>query len=596
VSEQGASVNAEQSRKHWQERLRVLKPHSGQWLSGTVLLSWLAGSMLIAQAWLLARIVNAVVFDAQDLSAQQGSLWALLGVFLLRAVLIWAAEQAAFEAAAQVKSRLRSDLLAAVHARGPARLPQSHAGLVDTLVDGVEALDAYYARYLPTMSLVVWLPLSLLVFVFVSDGLSALILLLTAPLIPLFMMLVGRGAERRNQQQWASLNRLGTHLLDMIQGLTTLRLFNASRREAKAVANLAEQYRQRSMSVLRIAFLSSFVLEFFATVSIAIVAVMIGFRLYFGEMDFQHGFFVLLLAPEFYLPLRNLGTHYHARMQAIAAIEQIEALRGTGLLPGDQGFADTFHACDVAPQDEAGSPLLRLRGLQQCYPDGRQGLAGVDLDLHRGELLVVVGESGAGKSSLMQAILGFLPLRQGRIEVDPRLRVNGLANWQEHCLWLPQQPWFTAATLAANLRLADPQASDAQMLAVLSRCGLADWLATLPQGLATRIGEGGQVMSGGQAHALAMARALMKPAELWLLDEPAARLDVSHEAAMIALLREVKRDRCIVVIAHRLDLLRAADRIALMVGGRVEAVGTHEELLQCAPEYVELLRAAEWRL
>jgi ATP-binding cassette subfamily C protein CydD len=222
VSEQGASVNAEQSRKHWQERLRVLKPHSGQWLSGTVLLSWLAGSMLIAQAWLLARIVNAVVFDAQDLSAQQGSLWALLGVFLLRAVLIWAAEQAAFEAAAQVKSRLRSDLLAAVHARGPARLPQSHAGLVDTLVDGVEALDAYYARYLPTMSLVVWLPLSLLVFVFVSDGLSALILLLTAPLIPLFMMLVGRGAERRNQQQWASLNRLGTHLLDMIQGLTTL--------------------------------------------------------------------------------------------------------------------------------------------------------------------------------------------------------------------------------------------------------------------------------------------------------------------------------------------------------------------------------------
>jgi len=173
--------------------------------------------MLIAQAWLLSRVVNAVVFDAQELSAQQGSLWALLGVFLLRAVLIWAAEQAAFEAAAQVKSRLRSDLLAAVHARGPARLPQSHAGLVDTLVDGVEALDAYYARYLPTMSLVVWLPLSLLVFVFVSDGLSALILLLTAPLIPLFMMLVGRGAERRNQQQWASLNRLGTHLLDMVR-------------------------------------------------------------------------------------------------------------------------------------------------------------------------------------------------------------------------------------------------------------------------------------------------------------------------------------------------------------------------------------------
>ena len=594
MSELGASLDAEHARKHWQQRLRALAAQRAM-LRGAVLLSWLAGSLLIAQAWLLARIVNAVVFDAQNLSSQQVSLWTLLGVFLLRSLLIWAAEQAAFEAAAQVKHRLRSDLLAAVHARGPARLLASHADLVNTLVDGVEALDAYYARYLPTMSLVVWLPLSLLVFVFVSDGLSALILLLTAPLIPLFMMLVGRGAERRNQQQWASLNRLGTHLLDVIQGLTTLRLFNASRREATAVANLAEQYRQRSMSVLRIAFLSSFVLEFFATISIAIVAVMIGFRLYFGEMDFQHGFFVLLLAPEFYLPLRNLGTHYHARMQAIAAIEQIEALRDTGLLAGEQGFAETFHASAVAPQQEAGSALLRLRDLQQCYPDGRQGLAGVDLDLHRGELLAVVGESGAGKSSLMQAILGFLPLRQGRIEVDPRLPANDLADWQAHCLWLPQQPWFAAATLADNLHLADAQASDAQMRSVLARCGLADWLATLPLGLATQIGEGGQAMSGGQAHALAMARALLKHAELWLLDEPAAHLDVSREAEMIALLGEVKRDRCIVVITHRLDLLRAADRIALMVGGRVQAVGTHEELLQCAPEYVELLRAAEWQ-
>ena len=195
----------------------------------------------------------------------------------------------------------------------------------------------------------------------------------------------------------------------------------------------------------------------------------------------------------------------------------------------------------------------------------------------------------------MQAILGFLPMRQGRIEVDPRLRVNGLANWQEHCLWLPQQPWFTAATLAANLRLADPQASDAQMLAALARCGLAEWLAALPQGLATRIGEGGQAMSGGQAHALAMARALMKPAELWLLDEPAAHLDVSREAAMIALLREVKRDRCIVVIAHRFDLLHAADRIALMVDGQVRTIGTHAELRQSSPDYAELLRAAEWQ-
>ena len=591
MTEAPSAVPTEQSRKHWQAALRALKPHSGQWLRATVLLSWLAGSLLVAQAWLLAQIVQRVVFEVHVLAEQQGFLWGLLAIIVLRAALVLAAEQAAFEAAAQVKQAVRAELMAGVHALGPARLPQSHAALVTTLVEGVEALDAYYARYLPTLSLVVWLPLSLLVFVLASDWVSALILLITAPLIPLFMVLVGRGAERRNQQQWASLNRLGSHLLDVIQGLTTLRLFNASRREARAVAALAEQYRQRSMAVLRIAFLSSFVLEFFATVSIAIVAVMIGFRLYFGEMDFQYGFFVLLLAPEFYLPLRNLGTHYHARMQAIAAIEQMNGLRVLGAAPGTRAFAETFRTIDALP----GAPWLRLRGLQQRYPDGRIGLDGVDLELQRGELLAVVGASGAGKSSLMQVLLGFLPLQQGQIEVSHSLTIEHLSAWQQHCLWLPQQPWIAAASVADNLRLADPNVTDAAMQAVLARCGLSEWLAGRPLGLATHIGEGGQALSGGQAHALALARALLKPAALVLLDEPTAHLDAARERATIEILRELKRDRCVVVIAHRLDMLRAADRIALMADGKVQAVGTHAALLQSSPAYAALLRAAAWQ-
>ena len=243
-------------------------------------------------------------------------------IFLLRAVLAWASEQAAFQAAVQVKLELRDILYRHVQKLGPAWLAGERSGdIVNAVSDGVEALEAYYARYLPSMSLMALVPLAILVFVVSHDWLAALILVVTAPLIPVFMILIGKGAEQRNQQQWRQLAWMSAHFLDVIQGLTTLRLFNASRREAQMIARISDEYRRGTMSVLRIAFLSSFVLEFFSTVSIAIVAVLIGFRLYGGKLDFMHGLFVLLLAPEFYLPLRNMGTQYHARMQAIGAAE-----------------------------------------------------------------------------------------------------------------------------------------------------------------------------------------------------------------------------------------------------------------------------------
>ncbi len=304
--------------------LKGWKTHSGFWLKAAVAIGLTSGLLLIAQAWLLANVVNAVVFAQAALADVMPSLWGLLALFLLRAGLAWASEQAAFHAAVQVKLAIRAQLYQKVQQLGPAWLTGERSGdLLNTLSDGVEALEAYYARYIPAMSLMALVPLAVLVFVFANDWLSAVVMLVTAPLIPVFMILIGKGTEKRNQQQWQQLARMSAHFLDVIQGLTTLKLFNASRREAQVVAQISDQYRQSTMSVLRVAFLSSFALEFFATVSIAIVAVLIGFRLFWGEMEFLYGFFVLLLAPEFYLPLRNMGTQYHARMAAIGAAEKM---------------------------------------------------------------------------------------------------------------------------------------------------------------------------------------------------------------------------------------------------------------------------------
>ncbi|HYQ71373.1 MAG TPA: ABC transporter transmembrane domain-containing protein, partial [Gammaproteobacteria bacterium] len=306
------------------QALQDWKVYAGSRLRLAVGIGLLSGLLLILQAWLLASTVNAVVFDKAVLQQVMPWLWSLLALFLMRAVLAWASEQAAFQAAVQVKLALREQLYRHVQKLGPAWLSGARSGdIVNTLSDGVEALEAYYARYLPAMSLMALVPLAILVFVLAHDWLAGVVLLLTAPLIPVFMILIGKGAEQRNQRQWRQLAWMSAHFLDVIQGLTTLRLFNASRREAQVIARISDEYRQGTMAVLRIAFLSSLVLEFFSTVSIAIVAVLVGFRLYWGELDFIHGLFVLLLAPEFYLPLRNMGTQYHARMEAIGAADRI---------------------------------------------------------------------------------------------------------------------------------------------------------------------------------------------------------------------------------------------------------------------------------
>jgi ATP-binding cassette, subfamily C, bacterial CydD len=552
--------------------LKEQKPLAGNKLTQAVALGILSGWLLIAQAACLAQAVAGAIFEQQTLSEVMPWLWTLLAIASVRALLAWASEQAGHQAAQRVKLSLRHSLYLKLRQLGPAYLSEQRTGdLVNTLSDGIEALEAYYARFLPAISLMALVPLSILVFIFPIDWISGFVMLGTAPLIPFFMILIGKGAERRNQRQWRQLAHMSAHFLDTVQGLTSLKLFNASRREAAVIAHISDDYRIATMSVLRIAFLSAFALEFFSTVSIAIVAVLIGFRLFWGELDFLYGFFILLLAPDFYLPLRNMGSHYHARMAAIGAAEQLLKI---------------LNAPPPANQMETTEPLLTegpiglcLCGVGYRYPDGRRALQPLDLTIAPGERLAIVGPSGAGKSTLLNLLLGFHPPSEGEI------RINGLplaslepTAWRRHIAWVPQRAHLFPGNVADNIRLARPDADLGEVAQAARLARAHDFIEQLPQGYDTPVGEAGQGLSGGQIQRIALARAFLKNAPLVILDEASAHLDLESEQLIQQAIENLAQGRTLIMVAHRLATVRNLQRILVLKQGTFVEEGDHAAL------------------
>lgn len=563
--------------------LKEQTPRATRWLRLTVALGLAGGVLIILQAWLLAHVIDAVAFRQAGLADVQAWLWPLLVIFLLRAAAAWGSEQTAFRAAGTVKRALRDRVFRHIQQLGTAWLAGQRSGaLAEDLTRGIEGLHDYYARYLPAMTLTVLIPVAILLVVLPVDWLSGLVMLFTAPLIPLFMILIGQGVAAVNQRQWQQLARMGAHFLDVIQGITTLKLFNASRREAAVIARISEDYRHSTMQVLRLAFLSSAVLEFFATLGIAIVAVFIGFRLYQldlpipdllapPEVSFFAGFFVLLLAPEFYLPLRSLGTHYHGRMEAIAAAERLAAI------------------LDTAPPTPPATPVtlpaksrltVRFEDVHFAYESGREALAGVSLSIEPGARVALVGPSGAGKTTVASLLLGFIQPTQGRVTVDGvSLADLDLDAWRRHLAWVPQNPRLFTGTIADNISLGQPQADLAAVQAAAARAFAAEFISRLPAGYDTQVGERGAGLSGGQIQRIALARAFLRDARLVVLDEATASLDPASEAAVQRAVDALALGRSMLVIAHRLATVRDADRILVLDGGRIVEQGKHAALM-----------------
>ncbi|MAX33318.1 MAG: thiol reductant ABC exporter subunit CydD [Halomonadaceae bacterium] len=515
------------------------------------------GLCTIMQMLLLAIIIDRLLTGATE--APVGVLFvALIGVLGVRALAQWAQETTVQAASLAIRGRARAALLDHLTALGPVRLSSRHsAGLGSQLVEQVEALDGYFARFLPQLRLATALPLLIFAIVLGLDWLAAIFLLLAAPLIPLFMALVGMGAQRLNQAQFAAVTRLSGHFLDRVRGITTLQLFGRTATAAAEVFAAADDYRARSMKTLRIAFLSSAVLEFFASVAIAVIAIYVGFGLLgyitYGpssSLTLFSGLTILLLAPEFFQPLRSLSQHYHDRAAALGAAEALVAiLNETPPETFERRSADSAH-------DDA---LVRLSEACAEHAGRGQVLGPVSLEVSRGEVIALTGPSGAGKSTLLQLIAGFVAPSEGSVEVMSERRPA----------WMDQRPLVIQGTIADNLRLADTQASDERMQAALQRAGLAGLLSRLPEGLDTPVGERGAGLSGGQAQRLALARVFLSDAALVLLDEPTASLDEDSEAEVAAsLARLVEEGRTLIIATHHPALMAMAHRVVRIQAGQ----------------------------
>jgi len=521
---------------------------------------------VIVQATVLAGVVTRA-FGRDPSARLAAAAAALVAAFAVRGALAWGMEVAGRRAAASVLSELRLDLAARRLRTQPLATDGVQSGeVVAASVQGIEALEAYFGRYLPQVVLATVVPVVVLGFVATVDLTSALIMLLTLPLVPVFMWLIGRYTEQRAREQWSALRRLSTHFLDVVRGLPTLRAFGRARAQRATIAQVGEAHRRATMATLRVAFLSGSVLELAATLGVALVAVTVGVRLADGDMALGPGLTVLVLVPELYLPFRRLGAEFHASAAGLAVAERMLALL--------EAPAASVDRAGVAPPSPAVA-AVRLEGVGYRYPARPAPvLERLDLDLRPGETVALVGGSGAGKSTVAALLLGLLAPTEGRITVGGTdLAACDSRAWRRMVAWVPQRPALVRGTVAENIRLGAPEASDEAVRRAAVLAGADRFVAALPAGYATAIGDGGRVLSGGERRRIGLARAFLRDAPLVILDEPTADLDPASVEQVATAIGRLRPGRTVLVIAHRPELVRHADRVLVLADGT--AAETH---------------------
>ena len=549
--------------------IQLARAQAGR-LTAAILLGAAGGLLTVLQAFWLSRAVSRVFLDRQGLDEISALLLALAGAPLLRAGLVYAAETTASAASRHLRHDLRQRLYSHLQALGPAyRLGESGESevrsgeLVNTATEGIEALEAYFSQYLPQLALAALIPVGMLIFIFPSDLLSAIVLLLTAPLLPLLMLLIGSAGREQTRRQWLGLSRMAAYFLDVLHGLPVLKNLGRSLDQLQTIARVSERYRQTTLSVLRVTFLSAFALEFIATVSTAIVAVQVGLRLLAGHLEFEPAFFILLLAPEFYLPIRLLGLRFHAGMSGLEAGKRIFEILDLPLPDATNNIS--------APTPNLTAPSVVFENVYYTYRGERHALRGVSFSLEAGKVTAITGPSGAGKSTTSSLLLRFLIPQSGRILVNGSdLQALPLEQWRAALGWTPQAPYLFNDTVAANLRLVNPQATGEQLAAAAHLASADEFIAALPEGYDTVIGERGARLSAGQAQRLALARAFLKPGGLVILDEPSSHLDPHNEARIGEAARRLAPAHTVLLIAHRPETLAYADTVITLQDGRVK--------------------------
>ncbi|MFF9806856.1 thiol reductant ABC exporter subunit CydD [Streptomyces coeruleorubidus] len=547
-------------------------------LVAVIALGAIGAGLVIAQAMLIAEMVVGAFQHRMAVSELATPLLLLTAVAAGRALVGWLTELAAHRASAAVKSELRGRLLERASQLGPGWLSGQRTGsLVALATRGVDALDDYFSRYLPQLGLAVVVPVAVLARIVTEDWVSAAIIVGTLPLIPVFMVLIGWATQSRMDRQWQLLSRLSGHFLDVVAGLPTLKVFGRAKAQAESIRRITGEYRQATMRTLRIAFISSFALELLATLSVALVAVTIGMRLVHGEMDLYIGLVILILAPEAYLPLRQVGAQYHAAAEGLAAAEEIFEVLETPVPASGSGAVPTG--------------ALAFEGVTVRYP-GRSAdaVSDVSFTVGIGETVALVGPSGAGKSTLLHVLLGFVPPAEGRVrvggvdlaDVDPE-------QWRSRIAWVPQRPHLYAGTIAENVRLARPEADDEAVRQALRDAGALEFVDALPEGVDTVLGEDGAGLSAGQRQRLALARAFLADRPVLLLDEPTAALDGATEAEVVTAVRRLAAGRTVLLVVHRPALLGVADRVVRLAEPGTAPVPVASSSVSGAPSAVSVV-------
>ena len=545
-------------------RLQALGAVARAPLRAAAALGVIGGVLVVPQAALIALCLQRAFVEAVPPAALLPLFGALLATLLLRAGMAWAGRRFADRAVERIRVDVRARIARGLVARGPVWVRAQQSGaLAERMGAHVDALEGYFGGFVPLRADVVGVPLVILLAVFFVDRTVGLVLLLTMPLVPVFMMLVGWGAQAASQRQLQALTRMGGHFADRLRGLGLIRLYGRGASELHGIRAAAEELRVRSLRVLRIALLSSAVLEFFASLSVAMIALYLGLT-YLGMLDLRAapltlgmGVFCLLLAPEFYAPLRRLATHYHDRAAALAAMDEIALVLDAAppALASDAG---------IGAPPVAATPLVSVRNATLRHPAAaRDVLSDLTLDLHREQHVALVGASGDGKSTLLEALAGWLPLHAGTLRHAPGLRIG----------YAPQRPFLFAGSLRDNLRMAKPGARDAELEQAAEAAQVLRFASRLPEGLDTVIGERGFGLSGGEARRVALARVFLRDPDLLLLDEPTAFLDPDTEAAVLQAIRTFARGRCVLMATHSPAAQAAMMQVWHVHDGRVRTQG-----------------------
>lgn len=548
-------------RAHNTKLLAYIKPVRGI-LAFTVVLGLLGAIATIAQMSLLSTIVNAVFLLHRDLAQMLLPLALLMGALLIRASLLWWREVTAQRAAIRLKASLRERVFAHLLQLGPAFSKGQRTGeLVAVINEGVERLEPYVSHYLPQLGLSILVPLLIIVVVLPIDWFSAILLLFTGPVIPVLMALVGSNTQKRTQAQWATLSLMSAHFLDVMQGLTTLKLFGRSQAQQERIAYISDRYRDKTLQVLRYAFLSGAVLEFMTLTAIGVIATTLGVRLLNHSISFDKAFLILLLTPEFYRPLQELGVQRHAALEGQASAKRLFEILETPL-PMRVKLA-------TEEPMQAGPITIEITDLSYTYPKKETpALDRVSLRLSANTCTALVGRSGAGKSTLVNLLMRFMDATSGTISANGvPIAAHSPDRWREYVALVPQRPYLFYGTVRENIRLARPQASDSEVAQAAALSGVTSFIDELPRGFDTQVGEQGTQLSAGQAQRIAIARAFLKNAPILILDEPTSSLDPENEMLIRQSLTTLMRDRTVLVIAHRYNTIAQADRIVVLENG-----------------------------